>query len=150
MPKGDTHKKKHQKDNNKRIKFTSNELRTPKEEEGEIIGLVINTLGVCNFRVKNFDNDEEVTATITGTFRKGPRKEPIYIGNYVLLQTGISKNQYFIVHKYQETDIDKLHSYGILKGKSKKSVVVENTDVDEILANTEDKVEVTLDDVWDI
>jgi hypothetical protein len=146
MPKGDTHIKKHNKDDKRKFNFNSNDLKIPDKDQGEMIGEIAGTLGSCRFNVKVVDENMEVQATALRSFQKGPRKEVISTKDYVIIQPGISKGQYFINHKYNQLEVEKLYSYGII-GKPKKSIVVEQIDVVEI----EEKVpELSLDDIWDI
>ena len=146
MPKGDTHVKKHNKVDKRRFNFNSTDLKVPNKDQGEVIGEVIGTLGSCRFKVKVLDENIEVQATALRSFQKGPRKEVINTKDYVMIQPGISKEQYFINHKYNQTEVEKLYGYGII-GKPKKSNVVEKVDVVEI---KEVEPELSLDDIWNI
>jgi hypothetical protein len=146
MPKGDTHVKKHNKGDKRRFNFNSNDLKVPDKDQGEMIGEIIGTLGSCRFNVKIFDENIEVQATALRSFQKGPRKEVILTKDYVVVQPGISKGQYFINHKYNQTEVEKLYGYGII-GKPKKSTIVEQIDVIEF---EETVPELSLDDIWDI
>ena len=101
--KGATHTKKHQKKSNK-ITFKS-ELIVPNEEECEFVGRISKALGSCRFTIENVNNTQDTCqAAALRSFKSGPTKEIINIGDYVLVQPGISKNQFFITHRYNEND----------------------------------------------
>jgi len=146
MPKGDTHVKKHNKTDKRRFNFNSTDLKVPDKDQGEMIGEVTGTLGSCRFNVKVLDENIEIQATALRSFQKGPRKEVIATKDYVVVQSGISKDQYFINHKYNQVEVEKLYGYGII-GKPKKSTIVEQSDVVEV---EEEEPEVSLDQIWDI
>lgn len=146
MPKGDTHTKKHNKGDKRRFNFNSNDLKIPNKEEGEMIGEIIGTLGSCRFTVKIIDENIEIQATALRSFQKGPRKEVINTKDYVVVQSGISKDQYFINHKYNALEVEKLYAYGII-GKPKKSIIIDQEDVVEV---EESYQELSLDEIWDI
>jgi hypothetical protein len=146
MPKGDTHVKKHSK-GGKRI-YVSNDLKIPNESEGEMIGVIIGTLGSCRFSVGVVNENIEVQASAPRSFSAGPNKEIIKVKDYVIIQPGISKNQYFINHKYSEAEVQKLYDLKHI-GKPKQSVTVDESDIiDE--PNEEQGEELQLDDIWDI
>ena len=146
MPKGDTHVKKHNK-GAKRI-VISNDLKVPNENEGEMIGEIIGALGSCRFTVKVVNENIEVQALAPRSFSHGPNKEIIRIKDYVVIQPGISKNQFFINHKYTETEVQKLYDLKHI-GKPKQSVTVDESDMfDEPVE--EEQQDLTFDDVWDI
>ena len=146
MPKGDTHVKKHPKTDKRRFNFNSTDLKVPDKDQGEMICEVTGSLGSCRFKVKVVDENIEIQATALRSFQKGPRKEVIAIKDYVVVQSGISKDQYFINHKYNQVEVEKLYGYGII-GKPKKSTVVEQADVVEV---EEKEPEISLDEIWDI
>ena len=146
MPKGDTHVKKHNK-GGKRI-FISNDLKIPKESEGEMIGVIIGTLGSCRFSVGVVNENIEVQASAQRSFSAGPNKEIIKVKDYVVIQPGISKNQYYINHKYSETEVQKLYDLKYI-GKPKQSATVDESDIiDEQVE--EEAEELELDNIWDI
>ena len=149
MPKGDTHVKKHDK---RKFNYSSYDLVTPKENEGECIELVTWTFGSCRFKVKLINDDEEVQATATRSFQKGPRKEFIKIGDYVIIQPGISRDQYFINNKYSDDEVRKLNSLGLLNAKPKNSNIINDLDIndDESNNNNIDNTDVSLIDINDI
>jgi hypothetical protein len=146
MPKGDTHQKKHSKSDKKRFNFNSTDLKVPDKNQGEMIGEITGTLGSCRFNVKVVDENIEVQASALRSFQKGPRKEVLNVKDYVVIQPGISKDQYFINHKYNSTEVEKLYGHGII-GKPQKSVVVEQVDV---IEEEEPVQKLTLDEIWDI
>ena len=148
MPKGDTHVKKHNKTDKRRFNFNSTDLKVPNKDQGEMIGEITGTLGSCRFNVKVIDESIEIQATALRSFQKGPRKEVIAAKDYVVVQPGVSKDQYFINHKYNQLEIDKLYGYGII-GKPKKSIVVDQADVEE-QDEKEKEPELTNDEIWNI
>ncbi len=148
MPKGDTHVKKHNK--GKLIsKNVNNDLKIPNESEGERIGEITGTLGNCRFNVKLLNDDIEVQASASRSFSHGPNKEIIRMKDYVVIQPGISRNQYHINHKYADNEIQKLYDLNHI-GKPKQSITVDKTDIFEDHKEEEHPQEITFDDVWDI
>lgn len=117
MGKGDTHTKKHSQST--KSKFIKYELELANKSEGEFYAKV---LGILNGnRIKIIDlKGCELQATIRGNFYFGAKKENLNFTDadrkeyYVLIQPGISKNQYFLKHIYSETDIKKLYDKGEL------------------------------------
>jgi len=147
MPKGDTHKKKHVQINKRAALYNSKELRKPKDEEGEQIGIIIKALGNCHFDVDLIKNNSVVRAVATGSFQKGPRKEIIGLNHYVIIQPGIEKDKFYINHKYTDDDIEKLHNLGYID-KPTKSKIIDKLDFEEIEIKEEKNI--THDDIWDI
>ena len=143
MPKGDTHKKRH----NKGISKISKDLKLPKAEDGERIGQVIKPFGSCRFGIKIIDDNLEVNASAQRSFKAGPKKEIIKVNDYVVVQPGISTGQYFINHLYSENDIVKLYEIGHI-GKPNISKTIDESDVVEDVE--EQCGELSLDDIWDI
>ena len=100
MGKGDTHTKKHTKS-----RFVKYELEIAKKDEGEFYAKVV---GVLNGnRIKVIDsNGIEYQVGIRGNFYFGTKKENLNFTDierheyWVLIQQGISKNQYFLKHIY--------------------------------------------------
>jgi translation initiation factor IF-1 len=142
--KGHTHQKRHKKG----VESTPDELILAKDSEGEFYGKIIKIIGSGQFHI--IDNEgREVRANITRTFMKGPAKEFINMDDYVKVQPGISKNQFFINHKYNKHDIDKLYSLGLI-GKPKNDTSVEASD---LIFETDNKeegtTELTLEDIWE-
>ena len=148
MPKGDTHKKKHVQINRRAALYNSKELKKPKEEEDEKIGLIIKVLGNCYFDVEIITDGNIVRAVALGTFKKGPRKEMLCINNYVIIQPGIEKDKYYINHKYTDDDIEKLHNLGYID-KPTKSKVIDQSDFNDEVDFVQEP-DITLDDIWDI
>ncbi len=146
MPKGDTHVKKHSKGANRNI--NSSDLKVPNENDGEIIGEIIGAYGSCRFNVKLVNDNIEVQATATRSFSHGPKKEIIKIKDYVVVQPGISKNQFFINHKYNDNEVKKLYDLGHI-GKPTQSAVVDEADISNEPI-VEESGELNLDDIWDI
>lgn len=146
MPKGDTHVKKHSKGANRTI--NSNDLKVPNESDGEIIGEIIGAYGSCRFNVQLVNDQVSVQAAATRSFSHGPKKEIIKIKDYVVVQPGISRGQYFIIHKYNENEVQKLYDLGHI-GKPKQSAVVDETDITNEPV-VEENTELNLDDIWDI
>ena len=146
MPKGDTHSKKHNK--SKLVVYNSNTLIVPNENEGEHIGEVVATLGSCRFTVKIVNGNTEIQALASRSFSHGPRKENIKVKDYVIVQPGISKNQFYINHKYTELEVQKLYDLNHI-GKPKKSVTIDETDIVDNIVN-ETQEELNFDDIWDI
>ena len=106
MTKGDTHIKKYNKQ--KRIIFNNN-LKIPNINDGEMIGQVISGLGSRRFLINIINDNYSINAAALRSFAAGPTKEIIRVQDYVIVQTGISKNQYFINHKYSDAEVIKLY-----------------------------------------
>jgi hypothetical protein len=149
MPKGDTHKKKHEQINKRAALYNSKELKKPKDDEGEQIGIIVKPLGNCYFDVEIISDSNTVRAVALGTFQKGPRKEHLAINNYVIIQPGIEKGKYYINHKYTDDDIEKLHDLGYIN-KPTKSKVIDKLDFVEETDIIKEEKNITLDDIWDI
>jgi len=143
MGKGDTHVKKHDK---RKMNYYSDELVIPNDSQGEFIGEIIGTLGDSRFTVKKLDDTIEIQATALGSFRKGPRKQFINPKDYVVVQPGVSKNQFYINHLYSPLDINKLFERGFI-GKPKKSTIVESVDEEE--EEQAKEADLTMEDIWD-
>jgi hypothetical protein len=143
--KGHTHQTRHNKNKGNHVQ---DELILAKDSEKEFYGKIIKIIGSGQFNV--IDNEgREVRANITRSFMKGPAKEFINMDDYVKVQPGISKNQFFINHKYNKNDIDKLYSLGLI-GKPKNDTSIEASDlIFEAPAEEEGKQELTLEDIWE-
>lgn len=143
--KGHTHQKRHNKKGGDNVQ---DELILAKNSEGEFYAKIIKIIGSGQFNV--IDNEgREFRANITRTFMKGPAKEFINMDDYVKVQPGISKNQYFINHKYTKNDIDKLYSLGLI-GKPKNDTSIEASDlIFEAVAEEQGKQDLTLEDIWE-
>jgi hypothetical protein len=114
MGKGDTHTKKHTKS-----KFVKYELEIAKKDEGDFYAKVHGVLNGNRINVKDI-NDEEFQVIIRGNFYFGKKKENLNFVDpdrneyWVLIQLGISKNQYFLKHIYNDNDCKKLQDRGEL------------------------------------
>jgi hypothetical protein len=121
MPKVNTHTKKHVK--NRNVKY---ELIIANKDDGEFYAKVLGTLGSNRIKVLN-DKKEEIQVSIRGNFYFGAKKENLNFPNcdrheyWILVQLGVSKDQYFLKHIYNDTDLNTLKNRGELS-----SDVVEN------------------------
>ena len=145
MTKGDTHIKKYNKQ--KRIIFNNN-LKIPNINEGEMIGQIISGLGSRRFLINIINDNYSINASALRSFSAGPTKEIIKVKDYVIVQTGISKNQYFINHKYSDAEVIKLYDLNYISKPTQSSII----DKDDIFDNQVDNnvEELSLDDIWDI
>ena len=142
--KGHTHQKRH---NKRDVEITTTELSLAKDSEGEFYAKVAKPLGSGQFNV--VDNEgREVRATIMRSFKKGPARELINPEDWVKVQEGISKNQFFINHKYSKSDEIKLYSLGLI-GKPKNDTSVEASDLVFEDSKEEPDANLTLEDIWD-
>jgi hypothetical protein len=135
MGKGDTHTKKH--GQNTKSKFIKYELEIANKSEGEFYAKVLGMLGGNRIKVIDLKGCE-IQATVRGNFYFGGKKENLNFSDadkkeyYVLIQPGISKNQYFLKHIYNETDIKKLYDKGELLASTTQTNVItvnENNDI---------------------
>jgi len=142
MGKGDTHTKRHTKS-----RFVKYELEIAKKDEGEFYAKVV---GVLNGnRIKVIDvNGIEYQVGIRGNFYFGSKKENLNFTDierheyWVLIQSGISKNQYFLKHIYSDTDQIKLQDRGELNQSIVKTNIIELTnDVEVEIDDGEDWLE---------
>jgi hypothetical protein len=114
MGKGDTHTKKHSKNH-----FVKYDLVIAKKEEGEFYAKVMGILNGNRLKVKDNKGDE-MQVGIRGNFFYGSKKENLNFPDlerheyWVLVQPGISKNQYFLKHIYNDSDREKLQNKGEL------------------------------------
>ena len=114
MPKGDTHKKKHTKS-----RFIKHELEIAKKNEGEFYAKVISILGGNRIKVVDIKGDE-FQIIIRGNFFFGAKKENLNFPDadrneyWILVQPGISKDQFFLKHIYNDNDKIKLKDRGEL------------------------------------
>jgi len=133
MPKVDTHSKKHVKNKN----FFKHELIIANKSEGEFYAKVLATLGGNRIKVLN-DRKEEIQVSIRGNFFYGPKKENLNFPNvdrheyWVLIQPGISENQYFLKHIYTDADLNSLKNRGELSNN-----IVENNVINTIIKQDE-------------
>lgn len=148
MSHGSTHLKKHNKKKNQ-IKH-ENICIYPNHEYNEKIGEITGTLGYCNFNIKLLNDDIEIQAKLKGDFISGKskKKERVNIHDYVLVQPGISKNSYYIVHKYSKTD----EKYLLLNGHVKKinSCSIEKDDIMDDENEVKEVEEISLDVIGNI
>ena len=108
---GATHQKKHGK--KQTTKFCAKiELVLPNKEEQTEIYTITRAYGNGYFQLVKYQATDEIKASITRSFKKGPTKEIISIGDNVLVQPGISKEQYFIIHRYSLSDMNELETLG--------------------------------------
>lgn len=138
MGKGDTHTKKH--GHSTKSKFTKYELEIANKSEGEFYAKVLGILGGNRIKVIDLKGCE-LQATIRGNFYFGAKKENLNFIDadkkdyYVLIQPGISKNQYFLKHIYNETDIKKLYDKGeLLTTTTTQTNVITVNDNNDIIA----------------
>jgi len=114
MGKGDTHKKKHSKTN-----YVKHDLELAKKNEGEFYAKVIGVLNGNRIKVKDI-KDNEFQVIIRGNFFYGAKKENTNFLDadrndyWVLVQLGISKDQYFLKHIYNDTHKQTLYDRGEL------------------------------------
>jgi hypothetical protein len=114
MGKGDTHKKKHSKNH-----FVKHDLVIANKNEGEFYARVMSILNGNRLKVKDNKGDE-IQVSIRGNFFYGSKKENLNFPDmdrheyWVLVQPGISKNQYFLKHIYNDSDREKLQDRGEL------------------------------------
>ena len=105
-----THQKKHMQTRG------TKELVFRDQKEGEEYAEVLKASGDCRFECTLL-NGEKVTAKLTGVLIKGPKKQRVVAGDFVLLQLSgatTEKNTYYIIHKYSPDDKKKLAKNGEL------------------------------------
>lgn len=117
MKKGSTHVKSH----NKRGVQANYAMVYKNDSNGEFYATVGAAKGDMRFEVVDFEQ-RSLIAKAMKSFSKGKNKEFITVGAIVLIQPGITKDQYFIQHLYSKDEIAKL-------GLEKKTVL-EQTDDD--------------------
>jgi translation initiation factor IF-1 len=103
-----THQKKHMQSRG------TKELIFRDEKEGEEYAEVLKAIGDCRFECQ-FLNTETTQAKLAGALIKGPRKQRIVVGDFVLLtrnQSTTEKDTYYIIHKYTSDDKKKLAKNG--------------------------------------
>jgi hypothetical protein len=141
MGKGDTHTKKHTKS-----KFIKYELEIAKKDEGDFYAKVQGVLNGNRINVKDINN-EEFQVIIRGNFYFGKKKENLNFVDpdrneyWVLIQLGISKNQYFLKHIYNDADCKKLQDRGEL------SLAIAGNNI-VIIGKVDNKVILKDDDDW--
>lgn len=135
MGKGDTHTKKYSKS-----KFVKHDLELAKKNEGDFYAKVISVLNGNRIRVKDIKGDE-YQIIIRGNFYYGAKKENINFVNserndyWVLVQLGISKDQYFLKHIYNENDKQTLYERGELTEVSTQNNILQINNQNDIDAN---------------
>jgi hypothetical protein len=140
MGKGDTHKKKHSKNH-----FVKHDLVIANKNEGEFYARVMSILNGNRLKVKDNKGDE-IQVGIRGNFFYGSKKENLNFPDmdrheyWVLVQPGISKNQYFLKHIYNDSDREKLQDRGELSYNNVQfnTIEVVNNEVEEYEGPDED------------
>lgn len=126
MPKGDTHKKKHIKIS----RFTKSDFVLANESEGEFYARVIGILNGNRLKVINIHGDD-FQVGIRGNFFFGAKKENLNFVDperndyWVLVQPGISTNQYFLKHIYKNEERAKLYDRGELTIKNTQNNILD-------------------------
>ncbi len=142
MGKGDTHKKKHNKS-----KYVKHDLELANKNEGEFYAKVLGTLNGNRIKVKDIKGTE-YQVIIRGNFFNGTKKENINFSDperndfWVLIQLGISKNQYFLKHIYNDNDKQILYDRGELTEVSTQNNTLQ------ISINNEINTDNIQDDEW--
>lgn len=140
--KGSTHTKKHQQST--KVKYTV-ELVLANTSEQEFYGKVTAPLGSSRFSILNISNNETIQASAPRSFRASYKKEIISVGDTVLIQPGISKNQYFITHLYNANDILELHRQCLLEYNKKSDIVISSKPE---TVEEEPTEPLALEDIW--
>lgn len=126
MPKGETHKKKHVKIS----KFTKYDFIVANQDEGEFYARVVGILNGNRLKVINI-HGEELQVGIRGNFFFGAKKENLNFVDaerndyWVLVQPGISVNQYFLKHIYTNDERSKLYDRGELTVKNTQNNILD-------------------------
>jgi len=145
MPKGDTHKKKHNK-----TTFVKHDLVLANKDEGEFYARVQGKLNGDRISIKDIQ-DNLYQAKIPGSFFGGSKKENVNFVDsdkheyWVLIEKGISKNQYSLKHIYNENDRVKLLERGELSNNITQHNVIDN--IIENIENIEDDNSDWLDNI---
>lgn len=134
MPKGDTHQKKYLKQ--KLIKY---DLELANRNDGEFYAKFMSSLGGNRIKAKDIHGNE-YQIIIRGSFYFGSKKENLNFPDadkndyWLLVQPGISHNQYFLKHIYTSSDCKKLIERGELGIDTNQNNVFEinndNTELD--------------------
>lgn len=123
------------------------------EKLGEEYAEIINSVGDARFECKIIHNNLITIAKLAGRLIKGPHKQRIVKGDYVLLSLDGStsgKDKYFIMHKYSPEDKKKLAKHGEFavaksaEDESKTNVIFE----DEIDTSAKITTEVEIDEAF--
>ena len=91
-------------------------LITRNESLGERYADVVRPTGDCRFECRFLDNSTTI-AVLCGRLTKGPHRQRIAPGDFVLLQTiecHTEKNKYYIINKYSADEKKKLSKNGEL------------------------------------
>ena len=133
MGKGDTHNKKHSK-----TKFVNkHELELAKKDEGDFYAKVLGVLNGNRIKVKDIKNNE-YQVIIRGNFFYGAKKENTNFLDsdrndyWVLVQLGISKDQYFLKHIYNDNHKQILYDRGELTEISTQNNTLQITNENDI------------------
>lgn len=144
MGKGDTHTKKHNK--TKYVKHIKYDLELAKKDEGEFYAKVLGVLNGNRIRVKDIKGNEH-QVIIRGNFFYGAKKENINFLDadrndyWVLVQLGISKDQYFLKHIYNDSNKQILYDRGELTEISTQNNTLQ-------IANTQNDINIIQNDEW--
>jgi translation initiation factor IF-1 len=140
-----THQKKHIKD---RV-TNSKELIIRDQTQGEKYGEVVRATGNCRFECRFLDNST-TNAPLAGKLIKGPHKQRITPGDFVLLQALIDKNKYYIIHKYSPDDKKKLAKNGELAQINAIEQIGTTVIIESEIANKKEKVINDIDDIAEL
>jgi len=127
-----THQKKHQK--NVKYKNKNNELII-KSDDTEEYAKVTGSKGDFRFEVEVLPEGKLLIAKIKGALIKGPGKQRIEKGNLVLIQkdsTFTYDDKYYIIHKYNENDEEKLKKSGELNQECNNNITFDNDSDEEL------------------
>lgn len=134
MAVGDTHKKKHNKNKGIIKEQIRNEIG-PNEK----YGTVMRNLGIYQFECKFLDNST-TNAVLTGSLIKGPNKQRISVGDFVLLQSSIESNKYYIIHKFSPDDKKRLAKNGQLTQINTTEQIGTTVIIESEIVNKKEKV----------
>ena len=136
MGKGDTHTKKHSK-----TKYVKHDLELAKKDEGDFYAKVFGVLNGNRIKVKDIKGDE-YQVIIRGNFFYGAKKENTNFLDadrndyWVLVQLGISKDQYFLKHIYSDNHKQILYDRGELTEVSTQNNTLQITNENDIDTST--------------
>jgi initiation factor 1A len=108
---GHTHKQKHKKNTLINLK----ELQY--KQKGEEYAIVNSDKGSSRFEVTIYTTNQIVLAKARGSICKGPRKQRIDKGDFILIvqdDNTSSGDKYYIIHKYSPDDVKRLKKAGEL------------------------------------
>jgi hypothetical protein len=142
MGKGDTHQTRAKKN-----KFVKNDMVFANTDEGEFYAKVQGILNGNRIKVKDI-NGSEYQIIIRGNFWYGPKKEKVTFPDadrheyWVLVQPGITANQYFLKHIYNDIDCQNLKDRGELSVTvTTTNIIQHGMEEDEIEDNGEDWID---------